>query len=560
MFRRFGTLADLSSRHVGKAVDYFRSLSLEEKLKAEEDLPAYATQLIMYGGTTQPLEELKNFSTNHLKKPIILYKPAKEPLNTMLENALSHKSMVDLDIAIHFLWHNFQEVKFPYKKILKKLLPLQPIGSTENKELWRKLTSEMFYYACPDYINEEDTSNFTLNYSDQPYAYPALAKMAHKFEDVRATKLRQEVSNLRKHYLNSLEKTFIDKKNYELAKGYIKNLFEMKEPARVEIGFLSSLFYWATYYQDSEFIFQAYEKQSLINRGNQITELYAHTMYQISLLDLEGEYIPVMDKIISRLKFENPNYYKEFVFANKFASEAMVRSYIKDGRYEDAVVFMYDLNRLGCKLPYNCTSELAQLAFKDKKARVIQMIQSFDHTLSYIEMNSMIMTLREEMDKNGELLEKRFAEDKYYTQSSKYLIPMLLCRKMPVKGVIGEEDNFVPYFREKWAPIDSEEDDSDMEEKNERQERRRRDEESEDERFNPENFVNLRDEADGERKEKKGKRVANDIDMRSKKRYASQRSEIDEFEDKSEVEDPDIVPDIKKHEDEAEEIPIELKD
>lgn len=117
LVKRFGTLAELSKKNIGKAIDYYNALSVQNKVEHADDFSIFASELLRHQGTSLYLTDLKNLSVFETKVPIKISENSVKSLSTMIDQALRHKNMLDLDVAVHLAWHNSSHIKFPYKKV-----------------------------------------------------------------------------------------------------------------------------------------------------------------------------------------------------------------------------------------------------------------------------------------------------------------------------------------------------------------------------------------------------------------------------------------------------------
>mgnify|MGYP000562372660 CR=1 FL=1 len=436
LLRRFGTLAELTRSDLGKAINYFRSLPEEKAIKEASDLGIYAGNLISSNGTTEYLEELINFSLQKLKSPIILPDSFQSTLSHFYFSSLKSHNMHDLNIGIHFWWHNFPRKPFPFIETLDTLMT-EPKGNTKNKELWEILACQILYYAAPKDVNKNHLDFFFNNFLKAPYSLPAVAKLCNDISNPRKNKAIKEsyIENIR-----ALKNTYgglsYSQKDYQLARDYMVTNSQAGVKLRMPNLILEMVIQCSEAYKDYDFIFNLFENFSTFSGGPKPDFIYSLIMKIVSQMEVEGKYIDAMEKIIELHK-------KDSVEREKFSNvlqkpqslQAMINSYIQDDQIEEAILFAYDAWRLEFSVPEDSIEKLIDSLNEPKHYKAGLMLAKLcDSTSGSIILLKKLHKFRKQ---SGET-DTEFVHEKHYTRSNKFLEPYLKSKDLETKPLETE--------------------------------------------------------------------------------------------------------------------------
>ncbi|OMJ87310.1 hypothetical protein SteCoe_10995 [Stentor coeruleus] len=176
--RMFGKLALELEKGLIPAMYACENMLTHELKENANDFSPLVSELLKYKRTSRLISKLVKIKSQELQKPLTVPESSLPDLRIFLKQCLIARDMKGLNAAIHIMWHSFPNKPFPYAPIANTLLSTKPLGTDENKKLWRTLASEMTFYALPMKFSSHAAKNFLRFYATYPENYLPLIKYA----------------------------------------------------------------------------------------------------------------------------------------------------------------------------------------------------------------------------------------------------------------------------------------------------------------------------------------------------------------------------------------------
>lgn len=474
MLRRFGQLASLSSKALGKAITHFRSCTAEQRLSEKSDWPDYAKELLSAHHTSQALHELVSFAVAH-KVPISLWRD-KDLFQAegFLMRALERGNMKDVNSAL-YLCHCHPYKPVPAFDVYAELVKKAPVGPPENQQLWRKTLGEMLYYSYPACMNEMNNDQFFAHYGAISEAFPAFMRLSVEIDDVQDEDEDEEEENevlsdlnftheekkefqeiddpehddlatveaLRSNkdqdhfvetYISQLQPETVTLRDYELAKNFV--LHEVDENLRqFPRDALDLLLSVARVHRDYEFICRVYLEYELFSVDNRTDFLVSCVLEFLLQGHFTGSRWNAVKQVLQE-HLNRPIEDRETELAQRSAesllcqhsptNDCMITALMEANLHERAAMYMYDCARLA--LPYSPQLEirLAQHFFeKDDLTHLLLVRDVSLDMMNNRKLEEWTAILQEKLRKQGAEVEDEFDHEKHYKFTEPLLRPYM---------------------------------------------------------------------------------------------------------------------------------------
>ena len=184
--RMFGRLGAELKKGIIPAINLYERMEDAELMESVSDFEPFITELLKYQRTTNIVYTLVNFKVKNFNSPVCIPEDALPQLKLFTKQCLSARDMAGLHASIHLFWNSFPELTPPYRSVIftqfvRTLSATTPIGTYQNKEIWKRMVCDMMYYALPYHADSSSISDFLDFHTDNPYSYLPMIKYANFF-------------------------------------------------------------------------------------------------------------------------------------------------------------------------------------------------------------------------------------------------------------------------------------------------------------------------------------------------------------------------------------------